>query len=86
MNINSIQKKKINDVTYIGIVYAADWFGEGMKHVRYSLILPLDYIVCGWSDFHDGEKSNVEGRTTIAICRELKDAKLIYNSRKTIDI
>jgi hypothetical protein len=84
MNINSIQQKKINDITYIGIVYAAEWYGKDIKHARY--ILPLDYIVCGWSDFHDGEKSNVEGRITIAICRELKDAKLIYNSKKLIEI
>jgi len=78
-NINSIQQKKINNTTVIAIVYAKDWYGEIMNHVRYSLILPDDFVVCQWHDFHDGLKSNIEGRTTIAICRNKENAELIYN-------
>jgi hypothetical protein len=74
--IKSIKQKKINDVTIVAIVLARDWF----KNSEYPLRIPNDFVVCQWSDFHDGVKSNIEGKETIAICRKLEHAKLIYDS------
>jgi hypothetical protein len=75
--IISIKEKKIDDVRVVAIVLAQDWFD------KFSFpILPDDYVVCQWSDFHDGVNSHIEGKTTIAICRNPKDALLIYNSQK----
>jgi|ERR1035437_2190615 glycosyltransferase involved in cell wall biosynthesis len=74
-----IFEKKINDTKRIGIVYAAEWFGDALLHN--FLILPIDYVVGQWHDYHDGEKSNIEGAETIAICRNKEDAEHVYNSR-----
>jgi hypothetical protein len=79
--MNSIVEKKIDDTKRIGIVYAAEWFGDNLLQIKYPLILPLDYVVCQWHDYHDGEKSNLEGLQTIAICREKEDAMFLYNSK-----
>jgi hypothetical protein len=78
--MTSIFETKVNDTKYIGIVFAAEWFGDAIIHTN-LLIYPLDYVVCQWHDYHDGEKSNLEGKITIAICREKEHAILIYNSR-----
>jgi hypothetical protein len=75
--INSIKEKKIDDVTIVAIIKAEYWFDAGYYGYPVS---HNDFIVCQWSDFHDGIKSNVEGKQTIAICRKLEHAKLIYNS------
>ena len=76
--ITSIKEKKINDIIYIGIVLAKDWFQSG--YYGYPII-SSDFVVCQWCDFVDGEKSNIEGLETIAICRKIEDAELIYNSK-----
>lgn len=67
--------KSLSDVKRIGIVPAKYWFD---KVHSTQLIQPDDFIVAYWSDFHDGQKSNIEGKTTIAICRNLADAELIF--------
>jgi hypothetical protein len=74
--VDSITQKKIGDITYVGIVYAKDWWDALYK----PTVQPFDYVVVKWSDFHDGVKSNIEGLETVAICRKLEHAKLIYNS------
>lgn len=74
-----IFEKKINDTKYIGIVYAVEWFGESL--LNFLLIKPLDYVVCQWHDYHDGEKSNIESIETIAICHNKEDAEVVYNSK-----
>jgi hypothetical protein len=74
--IRTIKQKKINDVTIVAIVYAKDWFPTEYFYP----VVPSDFVVCQWLDFHDGEKSNIEGKQTIAICRKLEHAELIYNS------
>lgn len=77
----SIKEKKTGNVTYVGIVYARNWYGNDLYCVMHSMIMPDDFVVAKWSDFHDGQKSNIEGMTTIAICKELEDAELIFNSK-----
>jgi alkyl sulfatase BDS1-like metallo-beta-lactamase superfamily hydrolase len=75
--IKTIKQKKINDVTIVAIVLARDWFDAGYYGYPIS---HNDFIVGQWSDFHDGEKSNIEGKQTIATCRKLEHAELIYDS------
>jgi hypothetical protein len=75
--INSIKQKTISDVTTVAIVEAIDWFEAG--YYGYPVV-SSDFIVGQWSDFSDGVKSNIEGKETIAICRKLEHAELIYNS------
>ena len=78
--VKSIKEKKTGDVTYAGIISARNWFGDRLYCVMYSMIMPDDFVVGKWSDFHDGIKSNIEGLETLAICRKLEHAELIYNS------
>jgi hypothetical protein len=77
----SLKEKKTGNVTYVGIVYARNWYGNDLHSAVRLMILPEDFVVGKWSDFHDGQKSNIEGMTTIAICKDLEDAELIFNSK-----
>lgn len=70
------QKKFEHSLEVIAIVKAKDWY-IGIDLPK-PLILEEDFIVCRWHDFHDGEKSNIEGRTTIAICRNYDDASTLW--------
>lgn len=81
--MKTILEKKINDVTYIGIALAKDWY-EGMKYDH--PIRDDDFVVCQWSDYHDGQKSNIEGKITLGICHDLIHAKSIYNSINSMSI
>ena len=74
--INSIKQKNISDVVIVAIVEAKEWY----KNSEYPLRISNDFVVCQWSDFHDGVKSNIEGKQTIATCKKLKHAELIYDS------
>lgn len=82
--IPTLVQKKITDVTVIAIVKATDWFDY--HRILHYPVLPTDFIVCRWNDFHDGYKSNIEARETIAICRRESDAKLIFSSFKQLKI
>lgn len=75
--MKTLQEKKTSDVAFIGIMLAKDWY-NGAKY-GYP-VRDDDFVVCQWSDYHDGVKSNIEGMTTIAICRKLEHAELIYNT------
>jgi len=72
-----LRVKNKNDEKRIGIVSAKDWFPKTKPYY----ITDKDYVVGEWYDFHDGSKSNIEGRMTIAICREFKDAKMIFDKK-----
>ncbi len=72
-----ISWQKPGTVSVYAIVKAIGWYDE-ITFKRTINILPDDLVVCKWSDFHDGEKSNIEGKTTIAICRQKDDAELIW--------
>lgn len=78
--MKTILEKKISDVTYIGIMLAKDWF-NGSKY-GYP-VRDDDFVVCQWSDYHDGQKSNIEGMITLVTCHELKHAEIVYNSINT---
>jgi hypothetical protein len=72
----------------VGIVRAKNWFhifktfygAESLPGLS-SMIRPDDFVVCRWSDFHDGVNSHIEGLETLAICRSIEDAYLLYNSK-----
>ena len=73
-----VVKKNFNDIKRVGIVRAKDWF-MGSKY-SYP-VRDDDFVVCRWSDFHDGQNSHIEGKETLAICRSIEDAYLLYNSK-----
>lgn len=77
VTIKLFNLKKISDTRFIGIIPADIWFKE--VNFKYP-VLPDDFVVASWSDYHDGEKSNIEGKTTIAIFRSIKNAELFFNS------
>lgn len=62
----------------VAIVKAKDWY-EHHINLHYP-VLPDDFVVCRWFDYHDGLKSNIEGRETIAVCRKESDAKLVFKN------
>jgi hypothetical protein len=78
--INSLIEVKLDDVKRIGIVLASEWVVSSLKM---QLIRPTDFVVCEWSDYHDGVNSHIEGMTTIAVCRYRVDADLLFNIRTT---
>ena len=67
------------------IVLAGEWFKNQFDcgKMPYN-IQKTDHVVCSWSDFHDGEKSNIEGKQTIAICKNIDDAEAILQRHKNI--
>ena len=77
--MKTIVEKKVTDITVFAVVVAKDWFGVEYKFP--TLVCGNDFVVCTWADFHDGEKSNIEGKITIAICRKLEDAMLIFTDK-----
>lgn len=65
----------------IAIVFAKEWFKQFYAENKMPyFITENDYVVCKWHDYHDGEKSNIEGKQTIAICKNKHDAEIVYNS------
>lgn len=74
-----VVKKNINNNLVVAIVKAKDWYKNSIIHVSYP-VEGEDFVVCKWYDFHDGLKSNIEGKQTIAICRNKKDAELLFNT------
>lgn len=77
--LNGLAYKNNNGVV-IAIVLAKHWFKQFYnKDIMPYFITKDDYVVCRWHDLHDGEKSNIEGKETIAICRNREDADLLYN-------
>lgn len=83
MTIETIQKKKIGNNKFVGIVLAGDYFEDWYraKKMPHS-IQDSDYVVCKFYDYHDGQKSHIEGVTTVGILKNLDHAKLIYNKIK----
>lgn len=77
--IKSIVQKKTGKLSFIGIIKAGDWFGITEKF--YNVLTPSDFVVGQWFDFHDGQSSHIEDRVTIAICKNIEDAELIYNEK-----
>jgi hypothetical protein len=73
-------KSKTYSTLTIAIVLAKEWFKKYYKGNMPLYINEEDYVVCQWHDFHDGEKSNIEGKQTIAICKTLKDADLLFEA------
>lgn len=77
--INPIKKKKIEDCAFVGIVLAGDYFSEYYKENMMPIsIQPGDFVVCLYSDFHDGLNSHIEGATMVAILKDMDDAELIF--------
>jgi hypothetical protein len=78
--MNAIITKKISDDEVLAIVLAKDWFDIFFDEKKMPyFITEHDYVVCKWFDFHDGVNSHIEGKETIAICRNEEDAYILFN-------
>jgi len=74
--MKTIKETKITDIQIVGLMKGRNWYGgDGLTFVFNDF-----FIVGQWFDFHDGEKSNIEGKQTIAICQRQKDAESIYDN------
>ena len=71
---NPLVQDKLSDVRVLAMVYAKYWFPANKPYY----IGDEDFVVCEWSDYHDGEKSNIEGMTTIAVCKSQMDAEAVF--------
>jgi hypothetical protein len=76
--MNTIVQHNISKTScfFIGIVKAGEWFEK--------IPFPFqkdDFVVCQWFDYH-GQNSHFEGKTTIAVCKELTDAEVLYEHKK----
>jgi hypothetical protein len=73
-----IKKKKSNKIHngWVGIIYAKDWFAM----ITMITIRPEDLVIICWHEIHDGVNSHIENKTTIAICKNIEDAILIYDN------
>lgn len=74
-----IKHKELGNNLVIGIVLAKEWFKQHKP--LYFPAMPTDYVVCRWWDYHDGIKSNIDGKETIAICKKREDAEVVFESR-----
>lgn len=75
--MKTIFKKQVSEDKFVAVVLASVWF-ENMK-ISYP-ILPNDFVLCTWHDYPDGQKSNIEAKLTLAICRKKSDAKLLFDA------
>jgi len=57
------------------IIRTEDWYGEITPGW-----LKGSFVVAQWHDFHDGVKSNIEGRVSACITNDMAIAELVYNS------
>lgn len=71
----------LNEHERIGIIDAEEWYKGIPNSIVQLYIRAEDFVVAKWSEFDDGQTAHVEGLTTIAICKELADAQLLYNFR-----
>jgi hypothetical protein len=77
-NCLGYQKDGIN---VVAVVLAKHWFESYYTSNKMPLFIEKsDYVVCKWQDFNDGEKPNIEGKTTIAICKNRDHAELVYKA------
>ena len=72
MKFIPLHEWRINDIEFIGIVRPENWWGNVEKLA--PAVIPTDYVVCKWHDFHDGVKNNIEAKQTLGIFRALPDA------------
>ena len=74
----TLKHKSFNGVT-VAIIPAKYWYKDFFeKNMMPYFIQEEDFVVCSWHDYYDGEKSNIEGKMTIAVCKRKKDADKVF--------
>lgn len=67
----------------IAITTVEDWWGKELSEqakANVSFLQPEHFVICEYVDFStENFKHNIEGGTTLAVCKDMKDAVLIYN-------
>lgn len=69
----------------LAVVSAKHWFGDSTGNLGHFTVYKDFYIVATWSELNcivdeTKVKSVLEAKTTIAMCKELKDAELIFEN------
>lgn len=66
-----IISRKGNNVK--AIIRTEDWYGDITPRW-----LNGSFVVAQWNDFHDGVKSNIEGKVSACITNDMAIAELVY--------
>lgn len=74
---------KKSDVVAVAVVKAKHWFTHYIKSIFNTVLREEDFVVVRWSDFHDGEKSNIDGKETLGIFHTEKNAKIFFDAVPT---
>lgn len=77
-SLPTILKLTDSDTRVVAIVLGKDWYNHHKPDMKSSF--SNDFIVCQWHDYHDGEKSNLEAKQMLAVCRSYESAVLVYQS------
>ena len=76
--METIKQKRITDTEVIGIILVKEWFKNSSFFSIYK-----DYFVVGkWFEYLGGMKN--EGMQTIAMCKDIEDAELVYHRNSEI--
>lgn len=78
-----VAKRVDNGLEVFAIVYAKNWYSQlyAEKKIPIYFFRENDYVVCKWIDYNiNSGATDIQGKQTIAICRNRKDADLIYES------
>lgn len=78
--MKTLKQTQLQDgIRVIALLNIDDWFDkDGIA--RFNPPVPL-FVVGVWSDFNDGQKSNIEGRTTLGLFYDKAEAELFYHAK-----
>lgn len=74
--------RRIKHEKYVGMLPAKIWFSDTTLAPGF-LLQDSDVVVCTFTAYETGgPEFSLDSRSTVAICRRAKDAKLIYKNYK----
>ena len=77
--METFYKKALASHKFVVVALAHLWFNKKEEELKYPVLLDC-FVLGSWYDFHDGVKSNIEGKTTIAIFYTLENAEEYFKS------
>jgi hypothetical protein len=76
--MKTICERSTNENFFVGVIGTQNWFEEVKIPFPFT---KSDYVVGTWFDFSDGVNHHIEGKTTIAMCKALDEAEVLYKYR-----
>lgn len=77
--MNTIRQTRLLGDQYLGLMNAAQWFGADERFTIYAGY----YVVGTWFEYVNSPQPPViEGKSTVAMCRDRKHADIIYQNAK----